>query len=279
MSEKKKPGSEKHVRSVVRALELLQALNRSPESTVGDLHRHTGLPKSSILRLLRTLEAKGLVARTSSYGCYRLLGSVTSLSGGVLHDSPIVVAAEEALIDFTSREGWPLALGLPDGDAVVVSASTIPYTSLYHVHSSLYMRLNLIDFALGRAYLAHCSSDLRRSLARLAAQRSRREEPLDEEAVELMLEQVRTCGYAIRDPAFEPQSSTIAVPVQVNGRIAASLGMTWLTAAMSPSRAVELYLPRLVLISQEISAAFGGRAREMAPRADVSSRAGVAGLT
>ena len=49
------------VQSVVRAIELLQALNRQPVSTIDVLHRQTGFPKPSIVRLLQTLESKGLV--------------------------------------------------------------------------------------------------------------------------------------------------------------------------------------------------------------------------
>ena len=52
------------IRSVERAIDVLQALNRRPISTLGDLHCETGLPKPSIVRLLRTLEAKGLAARS-----------------------------------------------------------------------------------------------------------------------------------------------------------------------------------------------------------------------
>ena len=49
------------INAVARAVELLQALNRQPVSTVDVLHRQTGVPKPSIIRLLQTLAAKGLV--------------------------------------------------------------------------------------------------------------------------------------------------------------------------------------------------------------------------
>src|SRR5262245_25997837 len=97
------------VRSVERAIDLLQALNRRPLSTLHDLHRETGLPKPSIVRLLRTLEAKGLVRQSSSYGTYQLLGKVKSLSSGFHHEPEIIEIAEAIMIEYTKREGWPLA--------------------------------------------------------------------------------------------------------------------------------------------------------------------------
>ena len=49
------------VRSVVRAIEMLQALNRQPVSTIEWLHAQTRIPKPTIVRLLlvNTVRASG----------------------------------------------------------------------------------------------------------------------------------------------------------------------------------------------------------------------------
>ena len=88
----KTTGKSDNIRAVERAIDLLQALNRRPLSTLHDLHRDTGLPKPSIVRLLRTLEAKGLAAQASSYGTYQLLGRVKSLASG-FHPEPAIIEA------------------------------------------------------------------------------------------------------------------------------------------------------------------------------------------
>src|SRR5690554_4003821 len=146
------------IRSVERAIDVLQALNRRPLSTLHDLHCETGLPKPSIVRLLRTLEAKGLAAQSSSYGAYQLLGGVKSLASGFHHEPRVVEAAEALMIDFTRCEGWPLSLGLLDFDAMVVRACTIRFTALSLEHSAIDRRLNLLSHAMGRAYLAHSAT-------------------------------------------------------------------------------------------------------------------------
>jgi IclR family mhp operon transcriptional activator len=48
------------VRSVVRAVQLLQALNRQPVSTIDFLHAQTRIPKPTIIRMLQTLEGCGI---------------------------------------------------------------------------------------------------------------------------------------------------------------------------------------------------------------------------
>jgi IclR family mhp operon transcriptional activator len=243
------------IRSVERAIDVLQALNRRPLSTLHDLHRETGLPKPSIVRLLRTLESKGLAAQSSSYGTYQLLGGVRSLASGFHHEPLIIEVAEEIMIDFTRREGWPLALALFDTNAMVVRASTIPYTSLSLLHSSLNNRLSLISHALGRAFLADSSPSGQHILLEIARGSDDPEDrpARDAEAMARLIAQIRERGYASRDPMIEPRSISIAVPVRDNGRVIASLGLTWITAAMSLQDGVDRHLPELFAMADAIS--------------------------
>ncbi len=249
------------IRSVERAIDLLQALNRRPVSTLHDLHLETGLPKPSIVRLLRTLEAKGMVAHSSSYGTYRLLSHIKSLSCGFHHEPLIIEVANEILIDFTKREGWPLALALFDVDAMIVRASTIPYTSLSLLHSSLNMRLGMVSRAIGRCYLAHCSDNERKIILDIIRQSGDPEDrdALDPRKLSRILRTVREQGYALRDRTLNPRSSTMAVPVMSNDRVIASLGLTWITVAMTEERAVELFYPKLVETARRISEALHDR--------------------
>jgi IclR family mhp operon transcriptional activator len=257
------------VRAVERAIDLLQALNRRPLSTLHDLHCETGLPKPSIVRLLRTLEVKGLVKQSSSYGTYQLLGKVKSLSSGFHHEPEVIEIAEKIMIDFTKREGWPLALALFDRNAMVVRASTIPYTSLSLLHSSLNLRLSMVSHALGRAYLAHSSPGEQKIILEIVKQSGRREDEAAHNgaAMTKMIEQVRERGYATRDPAMDPRSVTMAVPVMENGRVAASLGITWITVAMPLQKAIDKYAPHLFAVAEAISKELSERASRPADAA------------
>ncbi|PZU08024.1 MAG: DNA-binding transcriptional regulator [Sphingomonas sp.] len=243
------------VRAVERAIDLLQALNRRPLSTLHDLHRETGLPKPSIVRLLRTLEGKGLAAQSSSYGTYQLLGGVKSLSSGFHHEPLIIEIAEEIMIEVTKREGWPLALALFELNAMVVRASTIPYTSLSLLHSTLNKRLSMIGRSLGRAFLAASSPSEQKILIEILKHSPDPEDQPahDPEAMARLIGQVREQGYAMRDPLIEPRSATLAVPVHDNGRVVASLGITWIAAGVSPQEGVKRYLPTLRATAAEIS--------------------------
>ena len=149
------------IRAVSRAIDLLQALNRQPVSTIDELHGQTRIPKPTIVRLLQTFVAKGLVCHASKHGAYYLTAQVQSLSVGY-HSVPMIVEAARPLLDaMTTKVKWPLAVAVPDGNAVVIRYSTVPRSPLALLHSSINMRLSLVTRALGRAFLAFCDNDER----------------------------------------------------------------------------------------------------------------------
>ena len=54
----------KENRSLDRGIEILETLAREGAMSLADLHRATGLPKSTIRRLLQTLIARKIVRRS-----------------------------------------------------------------------------------------------------------------------------------------------------------------------------------------------------------------------
>ena len=71
----------------------------------------------------------------------------------------VVEIAAPLVRKLTEEIKWPIAVAMLDVDALVVRYSTIPYSPLSLLHSSINMRLSLVSRALGRAYLAFCSSE------------------------------------------------------------------------------------------------------------------------
>src|SRR5690606_916705 len=80
------------VRSVERALAVLQAMNRRPVSSVDYLHKATKLPKPTLVRLLHTMVKAGYITNDARQAGYHLTSLVTSLSCG-FHGDPLVVQA------------------------------------------------------------------------------------------------------------------------------------------------------------------------------------------
>jgi IclR family transcriptional regulator, mhp operon transcriptional activator len=243
------------IRAVTRAIDLLQALNRQAISTVDDLHGQTGIPKPSIVRLLRTLAVKGLVCHAPKHGAYYLTSQVQSLSVGY-HSAPKIVEAAAPLLEaMTKKVKWPLAVAIPDGHAVYIRYSTVPRSPLALLHSSINMRLSLVTRALGRAFLAFCDKDERDIILRALSVSPEPEDSFAKNfpAVRRVLSDIRARGYATRDPRVRPVSNTIAVPIFDDTRVVATVGLTYISSALKPEQAVRDHLDQVRHVSLEIS--------------------------
>lgn len=130
------------IRSVTRALDVLAAMNRHAFCSLETLHQQTRIPRPTLVRILETLQSKGMVSRAPPYGTYCLTA--------------------EAL---TRKIKWPLALAVPDYDAVVVRYSTIPHSPLALLHSTLNLRVSLSMGMKNRRCWSHAKmiSSFRRS--------------------------------------------------------------------------------------------------------------------
>lgn len=244
------------IRSVERAVDVLLALNRHPVCSLDLLHQQTHIPKPTLVRVLETLQHRGLVARAPQYGAYSLASGVKTLSAGYHGEPRIVEAAAAPANALTRKIKWPLAVAVPDYDAVVVRYSTIPDSPLSLLHSTLNMRLSLVGRAMGRAYLAFCGREERRALLDILRLSSNEEDAMaqDRPAVLAVLRKIRQQGYALRAPGIRPVSGTLAVPVMEGSRVVATLGMTWIASAVSDEQAVQRYLEPLQDLSRLISA-------------------------
>src|SRR5690606_10544067 len=74
----------------------------------------------------------------------------------------------------------------------------------------------------------------------------------DHEAVREMLATTRERGYAIRDPQVRPVSRSLAVPIVADGRVVATVGMTYFSSVLDDATAAENHLGDLQQLSAEI---------------------------
>ncbi|WEX10940.1 helix-turn-helix domain-containing protein [Chelativorans sp. AA-79] len=246
------------VRSVQRALAVLQELNLQPYTSIARLHARTGLPKPTLVRLLRTLEEAGFVENDQRLGGYQVSALVSSLSSG-FHKEPMVVEAGRPwAIAVTRKHQWPVSISLLDRDAVVVRFSTVPDSAISPFHATVNMRLPLITRGMGLAYLAFtCEPEFELIVDMLRASDDP-EHALAHHSRELrrLVEHVRSVGYATRAPHVEPKNSnTIAVPIfGSDNKVKASLGLTYFTSAFkSQEEACARYAPVLKAAASEIS--------------------------
>ncbi len=184
--------SDQPVESVLRAFEILRELNRSRVTSVKDLLAATGLPKATLVRLLKTLGWAGYVTNDRRQGGYQVTSNVKALSCGYHRDPLVVEAARPWSIEFTRKYQWPIAVATLEERTVAVRFSTIIDSPNSPFHGTINLRLDLLTRALGRAYLAFCPAAERDMLLDLlgVGDAVRRQDALD------MLGRIRKAGFS-----------------------------------------------------------------------------------
>jgi IclR family mhp operon transcriptional activator len=117
------------VRSLKKGLRALMFLNSHGESTVTEVARAIGVPRTTSYRLLETLASEGYVEKQPHSDIYRLTSSVQRLSSG-FGDSDLVVEVAKPLVRKVGAEiGWPMALAtprFPDADPPCAFGTMLP---------------------------------------------------------------------------------------------------------------------------------------------------------
>jgi IclR family mhp operon transcriptional activator len=243
------------VESVRRAFALLEELNRQRITSVQHLHATTGLPKSTIVRLLETLCILGYVANDPRQGGYQVTSGVRSLSSGFHGDPLVVEAARPWTIEFTRQFKLPVGIGVFDRSSMIVRFSTISDSPMSPFHATINLRLPMLTRAMGRAYLAFCPAEERAYILDVLTASDHPEDRAARcpEDVRDIIARVRRNGFAERSPAVEPRSSnTFSVPIQFEGNVLATIGVTYFNSSMPKPKAISSYVPLLMDLARNI---------------------------
>lgn len=195
------------VRAVQRALSLLRVMNEREVWTLEALQAKTALPKSTVHRLLATLQAEHYVySGEEMYGRYRLTHTVRNLSQGVTEKNRLADVARPILIAATKKLKWPFAVGVIDHHVVRANVCTMAYSPYATRPTCLGQSYDLFTTALGNAYLAFCDSAERRILVTLAG-------GCRLDVLRQMIRATRSKGYGLRAGREHDETSAIAVPI------------------------------------------------------------------
>ena len=241
------------VEAVHRAFEVLRAVNRLRIASINGIHEETGMPKSTIVRMLETLMAEGYVARDNMCGGYRVTHNVSELTSGYHGISHIIEVARAPAIELTKRIKWPIGLGIIDGDSMSIQFWTGAISPWAHTNTLLGERADLTTSAMGRAYLAFCTSEeLEKHLAIFRATPWREFDETAERRLRLLLQKVREDGYSARDPRTKPyRTSTLAMPIRVGSSFRAAMSISFFKTAIPMASITE----RIVQPLREVAAA------------------------
>lgn len=249
----------KPVEAVARALKILRVVNEEKHSTLTSIHKRTGIDKSTIVRMLETLNHEGYVARDPERPIYSPTARTMLLSQGYDKAKWVASIAEPTLVRFRNAIGWPSDIALFDYDAMVV-AQTSRESGPLSFNRRPGFRSPILVTSIGLAYLAFCADEERqRIIDRLAASPEEWNKLARErERLDGILEQVRRDGYATMsgdysNTIYSGNVWAIGVPVMHEGTLFATMNIMLLKSAITLDEARTNLLVPLQSTATEIA--------------------------
>ena len=254
------PGDDRAVvPGLVRGLNILRLFKRTrPTIAPPEIARELGIPRSTVHRLVQTLEEMGYLRRTERGGGYALGPAVLTIGFEYLGSLDIVQLSHPVLERLRNETNCSTHLAIRNGTDVVylsrhatraMLTSNVSVGTALPAHATVIGRMALADLTpaelralYGDGPLAEYSEQTPRTLA----------------ALEAMLVEDRRRGYAISTSYYERGVTSVAAPVRDRGgRVVAAINATAVDPALD-QRFIQGELKDAVCAaSAEISAMLG----------------------
>jgi len=249
--------SYKTVRGLTRGLTVLNALNREPVgATPSRLSELTGIHRTTVRRLLETLQSEGYVSRSPSDDSYRLTLRVRELSEGFRDENWISAIAAPFLGELLQEVVWPTDLCTLDVDAMIVRETTHRFSRLSFHRSMVGRRLPILQTATGLAYIAFCPEKEREELISLLATRDDAEGNIarDTRLLNNLILRTQRKGFGENFMNWnkEERIASIAIPIRSDEKLIACLNLVYIAEAMKIDAAAEKYLPAMNRVRAKI---------------------------
>jgi DNA-binding IclR family transcriptional regulator len=214
------------VRSVERAIAILDLLAQGGWRTGADVARELRVHRSTALRLLGTLERHALVERDQRTARYRLGRRLPQLASVVTGELDLRYVARPVCEQLATAAGETATLDVLIGDVIVPIEQATASTSVMSVNW-LGRRTPVHCTASGKAIIAFGPAEVRERLLDLPLDRVTPHTITDRAELEAQLEEVRRTGVARTHEELEVGLDAIAAPVfGAEGEVVAALDVS-----------------------------------------------------
>jgi len=214
--------------SVLRALEVLDFFTvEEHELTLTEISKRMGLHKSSVYRILRTLEAADLLQRNEQTGKYRLSLKILDLAGRVLGRYDLRATAGPYMEELASATGEIIHLSILEGKELVYLDKK-GTGQVLTVSTKIGGKHPAYASAMGKVLLAHLSEDrLTEVLGDLKLEPLTEHTITDRSELKEELLKIREMGYALDNEEAFPGIRCIAAPIRDQmGKVVAAVSST-----------------------------------------------------
>lgn len=249
------PNPYKDVQSLVRGLQIIEALSELGWSKVGNLSRITNVQRTSTYRIVNTLMQMGYVTRRNEDGAIALSPRFAALANALKNDDIVTQFAWPPLFELSRDVLWPCDFASLEGGKVLIRLSTHKISPMSIHRGMVGKERYLVRSALGKAILSAMTPEqidativITQGIGGLNA-----EDVRDRDAVRGLAEDVRQRGFASSTGQTETNISAIAVPVMApQGMVAGAVNIVFFRSAMTTDQAAARYVEKLRACASQI---------------------------
>lgn len=201
------------VRAVERALDILLCFTPdNPTRSLTQIAEQAGMHKSTVLRLLTSLENKHFVSRDKATAMYQLGFRFIELASIMLRNIDIQQWAQPYLQRLSTESGETVDLAVLDGNQVVY-LKVVESTQRVKIAAAVGERLPVFCTATGKAFLAYLPEE------QMCAILERELTPFTENTLACVsdlyadLRATRERGFAISEQEYEKDINAVAAPI------------------------------------------------------------------
>jgi IclR family KDG regulon transcriptional repressor len=255
----KRDKSEYVVQSVIRALDIFEALAESDaELGVSELSQRLGIQKAGLVRILHTIEKRGYLERNLETGNYRIGLRAFEMGQVYRHQLGLFQASRPILREIVRRCDESAYIAVLRGHDVVY-LDVIQTSKPLRLASRVGSITPAYSTAVGKVQMAFLPPPiLAEYLGGLRLSPMTDQTITDMEVLRRELDAIAQQGYASDDQEYEVGVRCIAVPIwDHNRRVIAGISVSGPLSRMTEERIRVELLPLLLESGQEISRRLG----------------------
>lgn len=245
--------------SVVRALRILETFSLQKSTyTNAELSRKLDLNKSSVTRLLYSLEKARFVKRDKKSGEYQLTHKIYQVGRVYIKQVDFHTVSMPILKELSAKCGEACHLGFLD-EMKVLYLDWVESTRPVSLASITGKKLPAFCTGIGKIFLAHMDEKTLASYFRqIELTRYTANTITNPEILKKQLRQVRSQGYALDNAEFEPDVISVSASIRDEaGDVVAGISVAGPVFRMTNEVLQELIIPQIQKASFEISTRLG----------------------
>jgi len=258
----REPKDGEYVRSVDRALYIIQFLNQENGVTANHMAMATQISRPTTYRMLETLRGLGFV-RKDDEGRYWLEPQILSLSSGYCDDQDLARQLNPILRKFSESVPWPISVSTRAGNSMVIRASTdldSPEAAQRRLAVGWSMP-GLLNSAAGTVYLAFSDRATRNGLLDLLFEDINNPVSDTESRpdVENRLDSIAAAGFAIVEHSITwnwvDRTNAMGIPIYKDDRLFGALSIRYFRERVGNEEIIAEYLDTLREIAADVGKA------------------------